>query len=301
MVIHTCPKCQKQFNKKSSYVDHIKNKKKPCKPKIVEITQNNIKNPQIMPGIQEKLSCKYCLKKFSRIDSLKRHMTLTCKVIKLENEKKQNAQNDLIKIDDLKKRFDTIMEENKNLSEGFDLLKKQNEELNNKINELLNKNINNNKLEDKPNVNKTVNKEKKIIIIEGDNKQIQTDKPIDLIINDEIIVYREPDKYINATQLCKAGGKNFSAWYRLDSTKELINQLKKSIIIPDVQNHTSAISTYNKFIERNKGGNNKDNQNTWIHPDLAIQLAQLISPHFALQVSSWIRTLFSNSKVEVNM
>ena len=37
----------------------------------------------------------------------------------------------------------------------------------------------------------------------------------------------------------------------------------------------------------------------WIHPDLAIQLAQWISPPFALQVSKWIRTLFTDGKVEV--
>ena len=40
---------------------------------------------------------------------------------------------------------------------------------------------------------------------------------------------REEDGYINATKLCKAGGKIFSNWYRLDSTKELINELENEI------------------------------------------------------------------------
>ncbi len=169
MVVHTCPTCQKEFSKKSTYIDHIENKKKPCQPKVVEITQNNtkntqkiaentqfiIKNPLIMaentPKVeyQENLSCRYCLKVFSRTDSLKRHMSTTCKVIKLENEKKQNIFNNLVEIDDIKKKFETIIVENKNLSEGFDLLKKQNdllikqnEELNSKIGEILKKNIN---------------------------------------------------------------------------------------------------------------------------------------------------------------
>ncbi len=30
MVIHTCPNCNKEFTKKSTYNDHVKNKKKPC-------------------------------------------------------------------------------------------------------------------------------------------------------------------------------------------------------------------------------------------------------------------------------
>ncbi len=152
-------------------------------------------------------------------------------------------------------------------------------------------------------------------VIETSIKKEHIDKPLDLIINDQVIVYREIDKFINATQLCKAGGKKFNDWFRLDSTKELINELdkninkfnagilalKKSNKRPETGNPASAIATQNKFIENNKGGNDKNNQNTWIHPDLAIQLAQWISPRFALQVSSWIRTLFTNGKVEANI
>ena len=39
---------------------------------------------------------------------------------------------------------------------------------------------------------------------------------------------------------------------------------------------------------------------SWIHPKLAIQLAQWLSPKFAIQVSDWIINLFSNGKVEIN-
>ena len=52
------------------------------------------------------------------------------------------------------------------------------------------------------------------------------------------------------------------------------------------------------LVEKNVGGNHSS---TWIHPDLAIQLAQWLSPEFALQVSHWIRTLFVEGKVEVNI
>ena len=46
---------------------------------------------------------------------------------------------------------------------------------------------------------------------------------MNLILNNQIIQFRESDNYINATQLCKAGGKNFGYLYCLENTKELIN------------------------------------------------------------------------------
>jgi hypothetical protein len=61
-----------------------------------------------------------------------------------------------------------------------------------------------------------------------------------------------------------------------------------------------CISQNSKFIKGNKGGSNINTRSTWIHPDLAIQLAQWISPKFALQVSKWIRTLFTTGTVSLN-
>jgi len=53
----------------------------------------------------------------------------------------------------------------------------------------------------------------------------------------------------------------------------LINELFSETGIP-----VSAL-VYTK-----RGGNNKSAQGSWIHPDLSIQLAQLISPKFAIQL-----------------
>jgi hypothetical protein len=44
-------------------------------------------------------------------------------------------------------------------------------------------------------------------------------------------------------------------------------------------------------IDIKKGGNDKHLQGSWIHPDLAVPLAQWISPSFSIQVSRWIREL----------
>lgn len=45
-------------------------------------------------------------------------------------------------------------------------------------------------------------------------------------------IIRESDGYINATMLCKVGGKKFGHWFTLVSTKELIRFLSLKINIP---------------------------------------------------------------------
>ena len=57
-------------------------------------------------------------------------------------------------------------------------------------------------------------------------------KLMNLILNNQIIQFRETDNYINATQLCKAGGKNFGHWYSLEGTIELLSVLSSNIGIP---------------------------------------------------------------------
>ena len=91
-------------------------------------------------------------------------------------------------------------------------------------------------------------------------------KPINLILNNQIIQFREIDYYINATQLYKAGGKNFGHWYSLEGTKELISVLASDIRIP-----------ISHLIDSKKGNTVNYVQGTWIHPDLSIQLARWLS------------------------
>ena len=134
-------------------------------------------------------------------------------------------------------------------------------------------------------LNDLLSDNKSKIIIE-DNKVV----PIStLTLNNIVITSRIDDNYINATLLCKAGNKKINDWYRLNTTKELINELKSDTGIPVSQ-----------IIDSKKGNSNDFQQGTWIHPDLAIQLAQWISPSFALQVSKWIRTLFNNGHVSID-
>ena len=102
------------------------------------------------------------------------------------------------------------------------------------------------------------------------------------------------DGYINATMLCKASlvckgkEKKFNDWFRLQNTKELI------IALENDKNLNAGIPVF-KSIEVTKGKYG----GSWIHPDLAIQLAQWLSPHFAIQVSRWTRELLLFDKVEI--
>jgi hypothetical protein len=111
-----------------------------------------------------------------------------------------------------------------------------------------------------------------------------------ITLNNIVITSRPIDHYVNATQLCQAGGKLFKDWFRLESTKELINELSTDGRIPP-----SAL------VETKRGGNDKSKQGSWIHPDLSIQLAQWISPKFAIQVSKWVRTLFNQGSIEIDL
>lgn len=110
----------------------------------------------------------------------------------------------------------------------------------------------------------------------------------ELCINNIKIIARKSDGYINATQLCKAGGKKLNDYLRLDKTKEYLQALDRSAGYPaDLLIHIIM------------DGKN-ENRGTWVHRKVAYHLAQWISPSFAVQVSNWLDELFITGKVELN-
>jgi hypothetical protein len=113
-----------------------------------------------------------------------------------------------------------------------------------------------------------------------------------LVLNNIVIESRASDCFINATQMCKAGGKQFAKWYRLATTKELINTL---ITISQNNSPHVHIWTCEDLVNTSKS----KHIGTWIHPDLAVQLAQWISPVFAIQVSGWVRELVTTGSVSI--
>src|SRR4051812_7408867 len=88
-----------------------------------------------------------------------------------------------------------------------------------------------------------------------------------------LIQQRLNDGYINATAMCKAAGKLLNDYTRLRSTQEFLVALSRSTGIP-VHLLVRSILT---------GPN--EHRGTWVHPQVAISLAQWLSADFAVLVS----------------
>ena len=123
------------------------------------------------------------------------------------------------------------------------------------------------------------------------------------------IICRESDGYIDVTNLCKAGGKKFSHWNSLDKTKQFLKILEENIN-SEYQNKTSAgipalVLTDQTLLENNKvelilhenGGNGE--RHVWVHPKVAINIAQWISPKFDVQVTKWVHQLLIVGSVKL--
>lgn len=97
----------------------------------------------------------------------------------------------------------------------------------------------------------------------------------------EIIPQRMSDGYINATALCKSVGKSYSDYRQLQSTNHFLNELKAQTGLSEQQ-----------LIQQRIGGE-PSLQGSWVHPYLAINLAQWLSPAFAVKVSTWVHEWMS--------
>ena len=120
----------------------------------------------------------------------------------------------------------------------------------------------------------------------------------------EFTIPLREDGYIYADGLCQAVGKRMHDWLRSRETKNFIKELEKRLEKSETRiPATKIIEIYQSgipasglsdaqfcvsgLIQVYKGGNNKYNQGTWVHPDLGINLAQWCSPSFSLQVSKY--------------
>lgn len=108
-------------------------------------------------------------------------------------------------------------------------------------------------------------------------------------IDGEIIHLRTKDGYVNATAMCKLAGKLFADYTRLKSTQDFLDELSSDMGIP-----------ISELIQSFKGGR-PENQGTWVHPDIAINLAQWLSPKFAVQVSRWVRDWLTGERTPVEL
>ncbi|MFY0735638.1 KilA-N domain-containing protein [Aurantimonas sp. NFXS3] len=90
-------------------------------------------------------------------------------------------------------------------------------------------------------------------------------------------IYQRPgDGYINATAMCQAAGKRWNHYSVVSSTRAFLDALAIETGIP--------AST---LVQSIKGGDVRI-QGTWVHPQVAINLAQWLSGEFAVKVSQWV-------------
>ena len=95
-------------------------------------------------------------------------------------------------------------------------------------------------------------------------------------VQNSLVHQRANDGYINATAMCQAADRRFNDYTRLDGTRAFIQALSAETGIPATE-----------LIQVLRGGN-PALQGTWVHPQVAIHLAQWLSPEFAVQVSKWV-------------
>ncbi len=264
----TCEICNKIFNYRSAKSMH----KKICNTKILKLDK-------IIEETKEKTTKQ---KELEIILKKEEARILKQNNIKLKEERLQKQVSiNKQKINLIVDKTNTIVDKtNTILKETIIELKKQPSINNQLINLIVDKTNTIEELKTKIDKNKTDNNS----LIEIIPKQ-QT-----LKLNDVVVISRSDDNYINATQLCQAGDKLFADWFHLNTTKQLLNDAESDIGIPISQ-----------LIDTKNENSNEFQQETWIHPDLAIQLAQWISPQFALQVSKWVRTLFTTGNVSIDI
>jgi len=128
-----------------------------------------------------------------------------------------------------------------------------------------------------------------IIEIDNDIEENEEEyklQPLDL--GDNLYIENRDDGYINVTNLCKAGNKEFKAWNRTEKTQSFLKALSRSVNI-----NTDLL------IQSITGGKNEDRK-TWVHPYVAINIAQWISPQFDVKVSSWIYEVMLTGKIDIS-
>lgn len=91
-----------------------------------------------------------------------------------------------------------------------------------------------------------------------------------------LIQQRAEDGFINATAMCRAAGKEWAHYNSNGTTRGFLAALEGSLGIPRDQLTPSIMSGPNEL------------RGTWVHPQVAVHLAQWLSPEFAVKVSQWV-------------
>ncbi len=108
-------------------------------------------------------------------------------------------------------------------------------------------------------------------------------------VEGDVIHQRASDGFINATAMCLSVGKRMGHYLENKATKEFLAELSSDVGIPT-----------SELIQSFKGGH-PQSQGTWVHPDIAVNLAQWLSPKFAVRVSRWVREWMTGSSTSTEL
>ena len=90
-----------------------------------------------------------------------------------------------------------------------------------------------------------------------------------------VVHQRAEDGYINATEMCQAWRRRVHDYLKLDRTRKYREALSVETGYP-----VSQLAQQVRGVGKAQG--------TWIHPWLAVDLAQWLSPKFQVQVNKWV-------------
>ena len=100
------------------------------------------------------------------------------------------------------------------------------------------------------------------------------------LINREVehtlIQQRAVDGYINATAMCQAAGKQLTNYLRQRTTMAFLEELSSVTLI----GATGLVQVIQDGPPELQG--------IWVHPQVAVHLAQWLSPAFAVKVTDWV-------------
>ena len=255
-----CEFCKNVFSTKTNLNNHQKRAKYCLKLRGLDTTQTEH-------------ICDSCGKSFSGAYELKRHIGI-CKnndSLKKANKKIKNLEEEVIK---LREKVSILQEDKKNLQDRYDNLSLTAVSGN---------------FEDQTTIE--INEDDLLsdsdfIIEETDNEEEDKQLPPLEVGKGYSIEHREEDGYINVTNLCKAGDKLFKNWKKTQKTKAFLEVLSSTVLIGTVE-----------LIKQNSGGNGE--RHTWVHPQVAINIAQWISPSFDVKVSGWVYEIMMTGKVDI--
>ncbi|MEH2148599.1 KilA-N domain-containing protein [Nostoc sp.] len=101
----------------------------------------------------------------------------------------------------------------------------------------------------------------------------------------KIAKYDVPTGYVSATQMCKACSKQWADYARLESSKAYWDGLSLETGIP-----------VSKLVLSIKGRGDRVDRGTWVHPEIAIDLAQWVSVEFRIWANRTLRQVIQGQQ-----